>query len=70
VTAGASLGRRRQGSCASEGDFVSIEPEGDVNFENFVATHAAGGGGKMSRDCCFKCAPSTLKHISALKDRP
>jgi hypothetical protein len=45
-------------------------PEDDVDFEKFIATHAAGGGGKMSRDCCFKCAPSTLKHMSALKDRP
>jgi hypothetical protein len=44
--------------------------EDDVDVENFVATHAAGGGGKMSRDCCFKYAPSTLKHMSALKDRP
>jgi hypothetical protein len=70
VTAGASLSSCRQGSCSSEGEFVSIEPEDDVDVETFVATHAAGGGGKMSRDCCFKCAPSTLKHMSALKDRP
>jgi hypothetical protein len=59
-----------QGSCACEGGFVSIEPEGDVDVDSFVAVHAAGGGGKMSRDCCFKCALSTPKHRSALKDRP
>jgi hypothetical protein len=70
VTAGASLGSCRQGSCSSEGEFVSIEPAGDLDVETLVATDAAGGGGKMSRDCCFKCAPSTLKHMSALKDRP
>jgi hypothetical protein len=59
-----------QGSCASEGEFVSIEPEGDADVEYLVAAPAPGGGGKMSRDCCFKCAPSTPKHRSALKDRP
>jgi hypothetical protein len=59
-----------QGSCASRGGFVWIEPEGDVGVDGLVAVHAADGGGKMSRDCCFKCAPSTPKHRSAVKDRP
>jgi hypothetical protein len=59
-----------QGSCASESGFVSIEPKSDVDVAYFAAAHAAGGGGKMSRDCCFKCAPSTPKHMSAVKDRP
>jgi hypothetical protein len=59
-----------QGSCASEGEFVSIEPEGHADVEYSVAVPAAGSGGKMSRDCCFKCAPSTPKHMGAVKDRP
>jgi hypothetical protein len=38
-------------------------------FDFFAAMHAAHGGGKMSRDCCFKCAVNKHKHLSAVKDR-
>jgi hypothetical protein len=58
-----------QGLCAAEGGFVSIEPKGAADVVYFVAAPAADGGGKMSRDCRFKCAPCTLKHMSAAKDR-
>jgi len=57
-----------QGSCASRSGFASIEPDRNSEVQFFAAAHAAAGGGKMSRDCCFKCAVNKHKHKSALKD--
>jgi hypothetical protein len=50
-----------QGSCAREHRFISIEPVTPPNVDYFVAAPESGDGGKMSRDCCFKCAPRTPK---------
>jgi hypothetical protein len=51
-----------QGLCASRSEFVSIEPDRGSDVWFLAALHAAGGGGKMSRDCCFKYAVNKQKH--------
>jgi hypothetical protein len=45
-----------------------LEPDRASNVEFFAIAPAVGGGGKMSRDCSFKCAMNKHKHKSALKD--
>jgi len=53
-----------QGSCVSGRRFVSIELDRNSDVEFFATAHAADGGGKMSRDCCFKCAVNKQKHVA------